>query len=477
MHGNGKFINLGLKDLHAESQKYSNGTEAAVSGLLFRGLSGQSNTGPLCEGKFGRFGRRAFYYICFSRKHMMDQPISFENTENAFAYKSNAELKKAKFLFQSMGNRFLVKWGTWMTPLAIRMKLPIKNLIRKTIFSQFVGGETLAETARVARTLAAYHVQAILDYGVEGGNDGELGFDQACEEFIRVIHYAASQPNIPFISIKVTGFARFELLEKLDSSLDLNSGSLMKRYAAALAGFSKEEAAEWSLVCQRMQKICVQAFERNIGVLVDAEETWIQDPVDVLSIQMMAEYNKEKPTIYSTVQLYRHDRLSFLRDMLEAAELKNFILGVKLVRGAYMEKERARAQEKDYASPIQPDKEATDRDYNIAVNFCIDHIDRIASIVASHNDFSNLYTTELLRQKGLPYNHPHIHFSQLYGMSDHITFNLAKAGCSVSKYLPFGPIEDVIPYLMRRAEENSSLSGQTGRELAFIKTELARREG
>ena len=375
-----------------------------------------------------------------------------------------------------MGNAFLVKWGTRITPWAIRLKLPIRGLIRKTIFSQFVGGETLEQTAPVARKLAAYHVQAILDYGVEGGNDGEAGFDQACEEFIRVINYAASQPNIPFISIKVTGFARFELLEKLDHSLDESSGPLMKRYAAALASFSEEELSEWERVRNRMQKICASAAEKNIGVLVDAEETWIQDPVDVLSIQMMAEFNKEKVTVYNTVQLYRHDRLSFLKDMLEAAVLKDFVLGVKLVRGAYMEKERARAAEKQYPSPIQPDKESTDRDYNAGVSFCIDHIEHIATIVASHNDYSNLRTTELLRERGLPFAHPHIHFSQLYGMSDHITFNLAKAGCSVSKYLPFGPIEDVIPYLMRRAEENSSLSGQTGRELALINKEISRRK-
>jgi len=224
--------------------------------------------------------------------------------------------------------------------------LPIRGLIRKTIFSQFVGGETLEQTAPVARKLAAFHVQAILDYGVEGGNNGEAGFDKACEEFIRVIKYASSQPNIPFISIKVTGFARFELLEKLDRSLDESSGPLMKRYAAALASFSEEELSEWERVRTRMKKICISAAEKNIAVLVDAEETWIQDPVDVLSIQMMAEFNKEKVTVYNTVQLYRHDRLSFLKDMLEAAVLKDFILGVKLVRGAYMEKERARAEEK-----------------------------------------------------------------------------------------------------------------------------------
>ena len=401
---------------------------------------------------------------------------SFENTEIAFAYKSDAELRKARFLFKSMGSALLVKLGIWITPWAIRLKVPIRGLIRKTIFSQFVGGETLEQTAPVARKLAAYHVQAILDYGVEGGNNGEAGFDEACEEFIRVINYAASQPNIPFISIKVTGFARFELLEKLDHSLDEGSGPLMKRYAAALDSFSQEELSEWERVGMRMKKICAAAAEKNIAVLVDAEETWIQDPVDVLSIQMMAEFNKEKVAVYNTVQLYRHDRLSFLKDMLEAAVLKDFVLGVKLVRGAYMEKERARAVEKQYPSPIQPDKESTDRDYNAGVSFCIDHIENIATIVASHNDYSNLRTTELLRERGLPFAHPHIHFSQLFGMSDHITFNLAKAGCSVSKYLPFGPIEDVIPYLMRRAEENSSLSGQTGRELTLINKEISRRK-
>ena len=407
---------------------------------------------------------------------MIDPNISFGNTENAFAYKSDAELKKARFLFKSMGNALLVKLGIWITPWAIRLKLPIRGIIRKTIFSQFVGGETLEQTASVARKLAAYHVQAILDYGVEGGNNGEAGFDEACEEFIRVINYAASQPNIPFISIKVTGFARFELLEKLDHSLDESSGPLMRRYAAALASFSQEELSEWERIGIRMKKICAAAAEKNIAVLVDAEETWIQDPVDVLCIQMMAEFNKEKVAVYNTVQLYRHDRLSFLKDMLEAAVLKDFVLGVKLVRGAYMEKERARAMEKQYPSPIQPDKESTDRDYNAGVSFCIENIERIAVIVASHNDYSNLRATEFLREHGLSLAHPHIHFSQLYGMSDHITFNLAKAGCSVSKYLPFGPIEDVIPYLMRRAEENSSLSGQTGRELALIDKEVSRRK-
>lgn len=401
--------------------------------------------------------------------------ISFENTENAFAYKTDKDLKKADFLFSSMRYTSLVKLGTRLTPWAIRSGLPVKGIIRNTIFSQFVGGETLEETASVAKKLGEYHVQVILDYGVEGGEDGEKGFDHACDEFIRVINYAATQPNIPFMSIKVTGFARFDLLAKLDHSVELNAGSLMKRYAKAVESLSENEKNEWQRVQERMLKICKVAANKNVGVLVDAEETWIQDPVDVITILMMEQFNKEKVIVYNTVQLYRHDRLKFLKDSLEAAELRNFVLGAKLVRGAYMEKERKRAVEFGYASPIQPDKEATDKDYNAGVGFCIGHIDRIALIVASHNEYSNLYTTQLLEQKNLPLNHPHIHFSQLYGMSDNITFNLAKAGCSVSKYLPFGPIKEVIPYLMRRAQENSSMSGQTGRELGLIKKEMKRR--
>ena len=402
-------------------------------------------------------------------------PISFDNTQNAFEYKSDSELKKARFLFSSMSYQSLVKMGTKITPWAIRIGLPVQGIIRKTIFSQFVGGENLDQTADVARKLGAYHVQVILDYGVEGGDNGEAGFDHSCEEFIRVINYAATQPNIPFMSVKVTGFARYGLLEKLDHSVELNAGSLMKRYTKAVEALSEEEKAEWKRVHERMLRICRAAEQKNVGVLVDAEETWIQDPVDVLTILMMEQFNKGKVIVYNTVQLYRHDRLGFLKDSLEAAEIRNFYLGAKLVRGAYMEKERRRAAEMNYLSPIQPDKEATDRDYNAGIKYCIDHLDQIGLIVASHNEYSNLYATTLLEERGLPHDHPHIHFSQLFGMSDNITFNLAKAGCAVSKYLPFGPIRDVIPYLMRRAQENSSVSGQTGRELGLIKKEMERR--
>ena len=403
--------------------------------------------------------------------------VSFENTANAFEYKSDKELKKAAFLFSSMGYGALVQLGTRLTPWLIRSGLPVKGLIRSTLFGQFVGGETLDETAAVARKLGQYHVQVILDYGVEGGEDGEEGYDHAMGEFNRVIDYAATQPNIPFMSVKVTGIARFGLLEKLDSLMRQSKGSLMKRYTGALEGVSPDEREEWQRVCGRMQQIAREASDKHIGVLVDAEETWIQDPVDVLTILMMEQFNKERAVVYNTIQLYRSDRLEFLKDSYEAAVQRDFILGAKLVRGAYMEKERKRSREKGYASPIQPDKAATDSDYNAGLAFCITHLDRIALIVASHNEYSNLYAVQLLQEKGLSLGHPHIHFSQLYGMSDNITFNLAKAGCAVSKYLPFGPIRDVIPYLMRRAQENSSVSGQTGRELGLIKKEMKRRRG
>jgi len=402
-------------------------------------------------------------------------PISFDNTENAFAYKSNSELKKAELLFSSMGYASLVKLGTKLTPWMIRSGLPVKGMIRNTIFSQFVGGETLEETARVARKLGEYHVQVILDYGVEGGDDGEEGFDHACGEFIRVIKYAATQPNIPFMSIKVTGFARFGLLEKLDTAMGEGPDALMDRYTAALKTLTEDEKKEWERVRQRMLRICRTASDGKVGVLVDAEESWIQDPVDALTTLSMEEFNKDQVVVFNTIQLYRHDRLAFLKDSYKDAVQRGYVLGAKLVRGAYMEKERRRAGEMRYPSPIQPDKASSDRDYNAAVTFSIEHLDKVSLIVASHNEYSNLLAAQLMEQKGLPPNHPHIHFSQLYGMSDNITFNLAKAGCPVSKYLPFGPIKDVIPYLMRRAQENSSVSGQTGRELGLIRKELKRR--
>jgi proline dehydrogenase len=405
----------------------------------------------------------------------MSLNLSFDNTANAFEYKTDKQLKKAHFLFSVMGMNLLVNIGTRITPWAIKAGLPIHGIIRSTIFEQFVGGETLEQTAKVADKLEEYHVQVILDYGVEGGDYGEEEKDHARDEFIRVINYAATQHNIPFMSIKVTGLVRFSLLEKMDALMHEAEGTLIKRYEKVLTQLNTEERAEWQRVWDRMMLICETGATKNVGVLIDAEETWIQDPVDALVTLMMDHFNKTKAVVYNTAQMYRHDRLQFIKDCYEAAEQRNFILGMKLVRGAYMEKERKRAAEMNYPSPIQPDKTSSDRDFNTAVTFCLNNINRIATIVASHNDESNLLAAKILDEKGMPHNHEHVHFSQLYGMSDNITFNLAKAGYNVSKYLPFGPIKDVVPYLMRRAQENSSMSGQTGRELGLIKKEMQRR--
>lgn len=400
--------------------------------------------------------------------------ISFDNTEFAFEYKTDKQLKKASFLFKMMGKPWLVKIGARLTPWSIKVGLPVKGIIRDTIFVQFVGGETLEETKAVAQKLGEYNVKVILDYGVEG-KEGEENFDHACDEFIKVIDYAATQPMIPFMSVKVTGFARFALLEKLNTMMYEIEGTLMKRFLKAVDNLNAEEKEEWHRIRHRMMRICERGANKNTGVLVDAEDTWIQDPVDAITMLMMDTFNKDRCVVFNTIQHYRLDRLQFLKHSYEAALERNFILGAKLVRGAYMEKERKRAEEKGYPSPIHSTKESTDKDYNAGVEFCIEYLDRISLIVASHNEDSNLLATKLMQQKGLPLDHPHIHWSQLYGMSDNITFNLAHADCSVSKYLPFGPIKDVIPYLMRRAQENTSIKGQTGRELGLIKKELKRR--
>lgn len=403
--------------------------------------------------------------------------ISFDDTKTAFAYKNDKELKSAKFLFSIMGNNFLVNLGLKLIPPAIKWHIPFtKTILFKTIFPQFVGGETLEQTAPVVKKLGNYNVQVIMDYGVEGGHDGEKGFDQSTQQFLKVIDYISTQKGIPFMSIKVTGIARFGLMEKLNREMQKFGNSLVKNYESALQKLPQSEKQEWEKVAQRIFTICERASEKIVGVLIDAEETWIQDPVDALTMIAMNRFNKERAVIFNTLQLYRHDRIKFLDQSFRAAIEKKFILGVKLVRGAYMEKERDRAKEYNYLSPIQPDKASTDRDYDMSVLMCLDKIEFVSVIIASHNEQSNSFATRLMQEHRLQNDHPHVHFSQLYGMSDHITFNLAKENYNVSKYLPFGPLRDVIPYLMRRAEENSSVSGQTGRELSLIKSELKRRK-
>jgi proline dehydrogenase len=391
--------------------------------------------------------------------------LSLNNTENAFAYKSNTDLNKAKWLFTVIQNPWIVSLGTRLTPMLMKSGLPVNGLIRSTIFNQFVGGETLAESARVTKMLGSYGVQVILDYGVEA-KEGDASFDAVTEQFIEAIEFAATQDNVPFVSVKLTGLSSMHLLERLNEAPRLRSG----------IHDSESDDAAWNRLKERMCAICDVAATHGIGILIDAEETWIQDPIDRLAIELMGVYNKEKVIVYNTYQLYRSDRLNFLKISHKIASEGQFILGAKLVRGAYMEKERARAEAMGYPSPIQIDKSASDADFDAAVVFCLDHLDQIGLILASHNEASNLKCVQMMRDKGLPNNHPHIHFSQLYGMSDHITFNMATEGYKVSKYLPFGPLHDVVPYLMRRAQENSSVNGQTNRELLLIRQEIARRK-
>ncbi len=407
---------------------------------------------------------------------MSSHNLSFNNTEFAFAYKTNSELKKAARLFSLMGIGWLTKIGTRLTPILIKVQFPFtKSIIRNTIFEQFVGGQDLKDTIPVLQKLEQNKVQVILDYGVEGASN-EDAFDHTSETFKEVILFAAKQKNIPHISIKLTGLCTFSLLEKLDELMHKGAAedisfSLQK----AVHELSDEEKTSWHRTTKRLEEICALAAQSNVSVLIDAEETWIQDPVDALTHIMMQQFNQTKAVVYNTVQHYRHDRLAFLKAMHQDAKDKNYLLAVKLVRGAYMEKERKRAIDLCYPSPIQADKDSSDRDYNSAVHYCLDHINEIAIVIASHNEESNMRATQIMQESNINTNHPHVHFSQLYGMSDHITFNLARAGYSVSKYLPFGPIEDVVPYLMRRAQENSSVSGQTGRELALLKKEIKRR--
>lgn len=383
----------------------------------------------------------------------------FDNTEIAFQYRNNRELKQARFLFSSMGSPFLTKIGTKMTLFAMKIGLPINGIIKKTIFKQFCGGETMEEAAQTAETLNKYGVGVILDYGVEGKAE-EAEYDKAVPEFIKAIEYAASKKNIPFISIKVTGFGRFGLLEKIHLGEKL----------------SGPEQQEWDRIYDRINRICKAAFDNNIMVLVDAEESWIQDPVNDLADAMMKLYNKKKAIVYNTFQMYTTLALPFLKGSYERSQAEGYILGAKLVRGAYMEKERARAEEMGYTSPIQATKENTDKDYNEAVHYCLERLGKLDVFIGTHNEHSCMLAVRYMEEHKIDARSPHLYFSQLYGMSDNISFNLAHAGYHVAKYLPYGPVKDVIPYLMRRAQENTSVAGQTGRELSLINKELKRRK-
>lgn len=385
--------------------------------------------------------------------------ISFDNTKVAFSAKSNKDLERSYWLFKLVSNPTFVNIGKSLTSFAIKTHLPIKGMIKATIFKQFCGGETIEECENTIRQLAKFNIGTILDYSVEG-SETEEAFEECMHETIATVKRAANDNHIPFSVFKVTGLARFALLEKVSAGEQLTAS----------------EQQEWERVKTRVNTICSTAHSLNVPVFIDAEESWIQQAIDDLANVMMVQYNKERALIYNTFQLYRKDRFEYLMKSFTMAESGKYYLGAKLVRGAYMEKERKRAEEKGYLSPINDTKADTDKDYDAALKFCIAHIDKVAICAGTHNEKSSLYLSELMKEKEIPANHPHIYFSQLLGMSDHISYNLANAGYNVVKYVPYGPVREVLPYLIRRAQENTSVKGQTGRELSLIIKEKQRRK-
>lgn len=385
--------------------------------------------------------------------------INFNNTEIAFSGKNNKELRRAYVLFKILSFPWLVKLGKALTLFAFKIRLPIKGLVKRTIFAQFCGGENIEESKQKINELGQFKIGTILDYSVEGQEDDKT-LEETCHEIIKTAQIANENPDIPFCVFKVTGVARFSLLEKISSGSDLET----------------EEKQEYLKVVHRVDSICKQAFQSDTPVFIDAEESWIQIAIDALAESMMAKYNKEKAIVYNTIQIYRHDRLSFLKKSFEKATQGNYHLGIKLVRGAYMEKERARSKQLNYTDPIQLNKENTDSDYQCALTFCIENIHKISLCVGTHNENSVLQTIELMKKHGLKNNDQRIYFAQLLGMSDHLSYNLAEHGFSVAKYVPYGPVREVLPYLMRRAEENTSVKGQTGRELSLLMAEKKRRK-
>jgi proline dehydrogenase len=385
--------------------------------------------------------------------------VTFDNTEVAFAGKDDTELAKAAWLFRIMSNSTIVDIGSHITSLALAIGLPVQSILKATIFEHFCGGEGLTETEPMVDALAVHGVSTILDYGVEA-KETQAEFDANLEEQLRCIEFADAHASVPYVSCKITGYAPFALLEKLNLGTALD----------------EEEEAAVERMNSRLTRICEAAARLDVAVYVDAEESWIQDAIDSVVEDLMARFNREKPSVFSTVQLYRHDRLAYLEAAHKVAAASGHILGVKLVRGAYMEKERARAEDQGYASPIHASKEAVDVDYDASLVYCLTHIEEIAFCAATHNEDSCQLVVSSARAAGVPLSHPHIHFAQLYGMSDHISFNLAQAGFNASKYVPYGPVLDVVPYLIRRAQENRSVSGQVGRELGLILAEIERRK-
>ncbi|WP_298238302.1 proline dehydrogenase family protein [uncultured Algibacter sp.] len=389
---------------------------------------------------------------------MVTNPI-FDNTEIAFALKNDSDLDRAYFLFKMISIQPLVRIGTAATNFAIKANLPIEGLIRSTVFDHFCGGVNEDDCIPVIDKMYAKGVSSVLDYSVEG-KESEAEFDSAMNTILKIIEFAKERDAIPIAVFKPTGFGRFSLYEKVGSGEALN----------------EKETTEWNNVVKRFDAVCKKAKAYDVAVLIDAEESWMQDAADQLVTEMMKRYNTEKPIVYNTLQMYRHDRLEFLKEQHALAKKDGYYLGYKLVRGAYMEKENERAKEKNYKSPICIHKTATDINFDSATSYMLNNIHDMSMFAGTHNEDSSYLIMRLMEEKGINNGDERVWFGQLYGMSDHISFNLANKGYNVAKYIPFGPVKDVMPYLIRRAEENTSVAGQTGRELSLISKERKRRK-
>ncbi|RVT72816.1 proline dehydrogenase [Flavobacterium sufflavum] len=383
----------------------------------------------------------------------------FDNTQIAFALKSNSQLNASYFLFKMMALKPLVKIGTKIIGLALRLNLPVENVIRKTIFNQFCGGINEEDCLKVVDILDTKGVSAVLDYAVEGkANESE--FDNALQKVLKIIEFDKERQAIPFSVFKPTSFGRIDLYEKIGNQEILTDS----------------EQDEWNRVVGRFDWVCKEAYQKNVSILIDAEESWMQTAADKLILEMMHKYNKEKTIVFNTLQMYRWDRMDYLKEMHQKAKAEGFFIGIKLVRGAYMEKENERAEENNYASPICSTKQKTDESYDAALRFITDNLDVFSLFAGTHNETSAYYLMELMQQKNIATNNVRIWFGQLYGMSDTMSFNLAANGYNVAKYLPFGPVKEVVPYLIRRAQENTAVTGQTSRELEMIIKERNRRK-
>ena len=386
--------------------------------------------------------------------------ISFDNTEIAFAGKSDNDLQWTYRLFNMIGKPWMVKFGKFVTNIAFAIRLPIKGMIKKTIFKHFCGGEAIPDCTGRIDELAKFGIGTILDYSVEGKSE-DADLDRTRDEIIASIATGKANDHIPFAVFKVTGIARTDLLEKAN-----NPNTTL----------TDQEKNDFAAVMARVDAICNAAHESNVPVFIDAEDSWFQDAIDRMANAMMAKYNTEKAIVFNTLQMYRHDRLEFLKKTHQEAIAGKYYPGIKMVRGAYMEKERERAEKEGHPSPIHANKEATDKDYNLGIEYVMNHLDVFSLCAGTHNETSSSRLLELMEEKGIAKADKRVYFAQLLGMSDHISFNVAHAGYNVAKYVPYGPVKEVMPYLLRRAEENTSVAGQMGRELALIVSEKKRRK-